>query len=100
MVTALVTRVPSLQALLAAILIDTLTKMTDLAIRARQEPDPWTAFAGFAEADVQLRASSCGVVKAFTHIQAPRITTAGKAAGTPGRVALSASSDLPEAWNS
>ncbi|MGW0809870.1 NADPH-dependent F420 reductase [Nonomuraea sp. NPDC002799] len=37
------------------------------------------------------------VVKAFTHIQAPRITTAGKAAGTPGRLALSTSSDLPEA---
>ena len=37
------------------------------------------------------------VVKAFTHIQAPRITTAGRVAGTPGRLALSASSDFPEA---
>jgi predicted dinucleotide-binding enzyme len=37
------------------------------------------------------------VVKAFSHIQAPRITTAGKAAATPGRHALSASSDFPEA---
>ncbi|MFI6802790.1 NADPH-dependent F420 reductase [Streptosporangium canum] len=37
------------------------------------------------------------VVKAFTHIQAPRITTAGNRAGTPGRLALSASSDFPEA---
>ncbi|MFC8383104.1 NADPH-dependent F420 reductase [Nocardia sp. NPDC057272] len=37
------------------------------------------------------------VVKAFTHIQAPRITTAGKPAGTPGRLALSASSDFSEA---
>lgn len=37
------------------------------------------------------------VVKAFTHIQAPRITTAGKPVGTPGRLALSASSDFPEA---
>ncbi|ROO87086.1 hypothetical protein EDD29_4676 [Actinocorallia herbida] len=37
------------------------------------------------------------VVKAFTHIQAPRITTAGKPAGAPGRLALSASSDFPEA---
>ncbi|WP_433214834.1 NADPH-dependent F420 reductase [Microtetraspora malaysiensis] len=37
------------------------------------------------------------VVKAFTHIQAPRITTAGLPAGTPGRLALSASSDYPEA---
>ncbi len=43
----------------------------------------------------QLPASK--VVKAFTHIQAPRITTAGKAAGAPGRLALSASSDFPEA---
>ncbi|MFE3546192.1 NADPH-dependent F420 reductase [Nocardia sp. NPDC059177] len=39
------------------------------------------------------------VVKAFTHIQAPRITTAGRPAGTPGRLALSASSDFPEAVN-
>ena len=37
------------------------------------------------------------VVKAFTHIQAPRITTAGRPPGTPGRLALSASSDFPEA---
>lgn len=37
------------------------------------------------------------VVKAFTHIQAPRITTAGLPAGAPGRLALSVSSDFPEA---
>jgi predicted dinucleotide-binding enzyme len=37
------------------------------------------------------------VVKAFTHIQAPRILTWGAAPGTPGRLALSASSDFPEA---
>ncbi|MBB5800321.1 putative dinucleotide-binding enzyme [Saccharothrix ecbatanensis] len=37
------------------------------------------------------------VVKAFSHIQAPRITTTGKAAATPGRHALSVSSDFPEA---
>ncbi|MFD4430624.1 NADPH-dependent F420 reductase, partial [Nocardia sp. NPDC058497] len=37
------------------------------------------------------------VVKAFTHIQAPRITTAGRPGGTPGRLALSTSSDFPEA---
>jgi predicted dinucleotide-binding enzyme len=37
------------------------------------------------------------VVKAFTHIQAPRITTWGKPAGAPDRAALSASSDFPEA---
>jgi len=37
------------------------------------------------------------VVKAFTHIQAPRITLWGKPAGAPDRLALSASSDFPEA---
>lgn len=37
------------------------------------------------------------VVKAFTHIQAPRITTWGKPVGSPERLALSASSDFREA---
>lgn len=37
------------------------------------------------------------VAKAFTHIQAPRITLWGKPKGTPGRLALSTSSDYPEA---
>lgn len=37
------------------------------------------------------------VVKAFTHIQAHRITSAGKPAGAPSRLALAASSDFPEA---
>ncbi|MGK6325115.1 NADPH-dependent F420 reductase [Sphingomonas sp. DT-51] len=43
----------------------------------------------------QLPASM--VVKAFTHIQAPRILTWGRAPGSPDRLALSASSDFPEA---
>jgi 8-hydroxy-5-deazaflavin:NADPH oxidoreductase len=43
----------------------------------------------------QLPASK--VVKAFTHIQAPRIIAWAQPAGSPGRVALSASSDFPEA---
>jgi len=43
----------------------------------------------------QLPASK--VVKAFTHIQAPRIITWGRAPGSPDRLALSASSDFPEA---
>lgn len=43
----------------------------------------------------QLPASK--VVKAFTHIQAPRILTWGKTAGAPDRLALTASSDFPEA---
>lgn len=37
------------------------------------------------------------IVKAFTHIQAPRILTWGRPAGSPGRLALAASSDYPEA---
>jgi predicted dinucleotide-binding enzyme len=37
------------------------------------------------------------VVQAFTHIQAPRITTAGRPPGAPGRLALPTSSDFPEA---
>lgn len=37
------------------------------------------------------------VVKAFTHIQAPRILTWGKPTGAPDRLALAAASDFPEA---
>jgi predicted dinucleotide-binding enzyme len=37
------------------------------------------------------------IVKAFTHIQAPRITLWGKPAGAPDRAALAAASDFPEA---
>ena len=43
----------------------------------------------------QLPASK--VVKAFTHIQAPRILTWGRPPGAPDRLALSASSNFPEA---
>ena len=43
----------------------------------------------------QLPASK--VVKAFTHIQAPRILTWGRPAGSLDRLALSASSNFPEA---
>lgn len=37
------------------------------------------------------------VAKAFTHIQAPRLFVSASPAGTPGRHALSVSSDYPEA---
>jgi predicted dinucleotide-binding enzyme len=43
----------------------------------------------------QLPASK--VVKAFTHIQAPRINSWGRPAGASDRLALAASSDFPEA---
>ncbi|MFY1653833.1 NADPH-dependent F420 reductase [Solwaraspora sp. WMMB762] len=37
------------------------------------------------------------VAKAFTDIQAPRLLTAGRPAGAPDRLALSVSSDFPDA---
>ncbi len=37
------------------------------------------------------------VVQAFTHIQAPRITTASRPAGAPDRIAVPISSNFPEA---
>ncbi|MEV7329374.1 NAD(P)-binding domain-containing protein [Micromonospora sp. NPDC093244] len=37
------------------------------------------------------------VAKAFTHIQAPRLLTSGRPAGAPDRLALSVSSNYPEA---
>ncbi len=43
----------------------------------------------------QLPASK--VVKAFTHIQAPRIIGWGRPSGSPDRLALAVSSDFPEA---
>ncbi|USU04222.1 NAD(P)-binding domain-containing protein [Sphingomonadaceae bacterium OTU29LAMAA1] len=45
----------------------------------------------------QEQLSASKVVKAFTHIQAPRILTWGRPADSPDRLALSASSDFPEA---
>ena len=45
----------------------------------------------------QAQLPTSKVVKAFTHIQAPRILTWGRPAGSPGRLALSASSNFPEA---
>jgi predicted dinucleotide-binding enzyme len=45
----------------------------------------------------QEQISGSKVVQAFTHIQAPRITTAGQPARAPRRLALPVSSDFPEA---
>jgi predicted dinucleotide-binding enzyme len=45
----------------------------------------------------QMQLPSSKVVKAFTHIQAPRIISWGALPGSPERLALSASSDFPEA---
>jgi AcrR family transcriptional regulator len=59
-------RLPSLDALLAAILVDTIDEMTELAVHAREADDAWTGFAAFAEQFVQLRASSCGLHAALS----------------------------------
>jgi predicted dinucleotide-binding enzyme len=45
----------------------------------------------------QMHLPTSKVVKAFTHIQAPRIIRWGQPAGSSGRLALSVSSDFPEA---
>ncbi len=59
-------RVPSLDALLAAILADIIDEMTDRARRAVDDPDPWHGFVVFAEIYVRLRASSCGLHDALS----------------------------------
>jgi AcrR family transcriptional regulator len=59
-------RVPSLDALLAAILTDTIDEMTDRARHAADDPDPWHGFVEFAEIYVRLRASSCGLHDALS----------------------------------
>ncbi|GAA1025731.1 MULTISPECIES: TetR/AcrR family transcriptional regulator [Amycolatopsis] len=59
-------RVPSLDALLAAILTDTIDEMTERAAHALDSPDAWQGFAEFAESYVQLRASSCGLHDALS----------------------------------
>jgi predicted dinucleotide-binding enzyme len=45
----------------------------------------------------QLHLPTSRVAKAFTHIQAPRLFELARPAGTPGRHALSVSSDHPDA---
>jgi AcrR family transcriptional regulator len=64
-------RVPSLEALLTAILVDAITEMTKQAARALDDPDPWRGFAGFAERYVQLRAASCGLHAALSGSDVP-----------------------------
>lgn len=59
-------QIPSLDALLAAILFDSIAEMTGQATRALDDPDPWQGFARFAETFVQLRAASCGLHAALS----------------------------------
>ncbi|WP_020659429.1 TetR/AcrR family transcriptional regulator [Amycolatopsis benzoatilytica] len=60
-------RVPSLDALLAAILADTIDEMTERAKQAARSPATSQAFMAFAETYVQLRASSCGLHDALSN---------------------------------
>ena len=54
-------RVPSREALLEAVLIDTVDEILTHAAAATQDPDPWRGFREFATEYVQLRATSCGI---------------------------------------
>ncbi len=45
----------------------------------------------------QAQLPTSKIAKAFTHIQAPRLLTTGRPAGDPARLALSVSSDSPDA---
>ena len=54
-------RVPSLDALLTAVLEEVLDEGIAAADRALADPDPWRGFTEFASAYVGLRAESCGV---------------------------------------
>ncbi|GAA2820790.1 TetR/AcrR family transcriptional regulator [Saccharopolyspora taberi] len=54
-------RLPSREALLGAVLADTLDEIVALADRALRNPDPWRGFRDFAEDYVGLRATSCGI---------------------------------------
>ncbi|MEV6098469.1 TetR/AcrR family transcriptional regulator [Nocardia sp. NPDC051981] len=54
-------RVPSLDALLTAVLEEVLDEGIAAADRALAQPDPWQGFTEFAGAYVGLRAESCGV---------------------------------------
>src|SRR4030081_2048160 len=58
-------RLPSRDALLEAVLTDTIDEMVTLAGKAVEDPDPWHGFCVFAEAFVQLRAASCGLNEAL-----------------------------------
>ncbi|MGW5647580.1 TetR/AcrR family transcriptional regulator [Saccharopolyspora sp. NPDC003752] len=58
-------RVPSREALLQAVVEDTIYEIVGLARQALQDPDPWHGFCGFAAEFVQLRAMSCGINEAL-----------------------------------
>jgi AcrR family transcriptional regulator len=59
-------QVSSLDTLLRAILLDSIAEMTEQALQALRDPDPWRAFAEFAHTYVQLRDASCGLHAALS----------------------------------
>ncbi|HEY4024776.1 MAG TPA: TetR/AcrR family transcriptional regulator [Pseudonocardiaceae bacterium] len=54
-------RLPSREALLSAVLTDTLDELVSVARTALDAADPWAGFADFAENYARLRAASCGI---------------------------------------
>jgi AcrR family transcriptional regulator len=54
-------RLPSREALLTAVLRDTLAELVAVARTALEAPDPWVGFAEFAANYARLRAASCGI---------------------------------------
>lgn len=58
-------RMPSREALLEAVLADTIDEMIAVAREAREHPDPWLGFCAFAEKYALLRATSCGLNEAL-----------------------------------
>ncbi|MBB5117998.1 TetR/AcrR family transcriptional regulator [Streptomyces eurocidicus] len=58
-------RVPSLEALLRAVLDEVLDDLLAAADRSLEDPDAWAGFAAFATAYVALRTESCGIAEAL-----------------------------------
>jgi AcrR family transcriptional regulator len=58
-------RVPSREALLEAVLADTIEEMIQLVHAARGRADVWAAFCEFAARYAQLRTTSCGLNEAL-----------------------------------
>jgi AcrR family transcriptional regulator len=58
-------RLPSREALLEAVLADTIDEMVEMADQALSNPDAWQGFSAFAEIYVRLRSVSCGINEAL-----------------------------------
>ena len=54
-------RLPSREALLRAVLLDTLAELVSVARAALEATDAWAGFAEFAENYARLRSASCGI---------------------------------------